>query len=92
MPKAPTWKWLTGQEPRLRTLERDIRAVRDEGGSYFCANQHWYGRADSGFKGRLYYLVGFMSRNPALRTMGAYDVATEHLYAQLPDCRNCGCM
>jgi hypothetical protein len=87
-----TWKWLTAEEPALLRLEKDIRAVRDDGGPSFCANRQWYGRRDDGFKGRVYYLAGFSARNRNLRTMEAYDVALKHLYALLPDCRNCGCL
>jgi hypothetical protein len=87
-----TWTWLTAEEPALLRLEKDIRAVRDDGGPSFCANRQWYGRRDDGFKIRLYYLAGFMARNERLRTMEAYDVATKRLYALLPNCRNCICM
>src|SRR3954449_8614363 len=91
-PMKMTWAWLSAEEPALLSLERDMRAVRDEGGPSFCANRHWCGRQDDGFRGRLYWLAGFRARNKRLRTMEAYDLATDHLYSLLPSCRNCGCM
>jgi hypothetical protein len=78
---------LCRREPRLATLERDVRSVTDNGGAWFCANDWWYGR----FKPRLVKLVGFGADEPELRTTEAYDVAYDALYEQLPDCRSCRC-
>jgi hypothetical protein len=54
-----------------------------------CANDIWY--RPGGLKQRMANLVGHGARNPALKSSEAYDVAYEHLYALLPDCRNCWC-
>jgi hypothetical protein len=80
---------LCRREPRLAALERDIRAVKDNGGRWFCANDWWYGS----FEPRLVQLVGFGAEQPELRTSETYDVAYDALYEQLPDCRGeCRCV
>jgi hypothetical protein len=79
---------LSEQEPRLAALERDIQAVKDTGGAWFCANDHWYLR----FKPQLMKLVGWGAEQPELRTCEAYDVAYDTLLALLPDCRECPCI
>jgi hypothetical protein len=90
----PTWRMLVKIEPELARLYDDVRAVRDPGGIWFCANNRWYGDASGGgFKSRLVRLVGFdaQSRDPRMRTMEAYDVAYDKIYAALPPCRDCLC-
>jgi hypothetical protein len=87
-PDVSPFRELCRREPRLATLERDVQAVKDTGGPWFCANDHWYGS----FKPRLVRLVGFGADEPELRTTEAYDVAYGALYEQLPDCRNCRCV
>ncbi len=84
-----TWETLVRLEPELRRLEQDILAVRRRSRRRrtFCANSVWYRI----FKPRLVNLVGWGARNPYLRSSRAYDVAYEHLYALLPDCRGCLC-
>jgi hypothetical protein len=79
---------LCQREPRLRSLARDVQAVEDTGGPWFCANDWWC--AD--FKPRLVCLVGWRAEQPELRTSEVYDVAYATLYRQLPDCRNCHCI
>jgi hypothetical protein len=76
-------------EPRLAELERDIRSVKDTG-KEFCANEHWY--VSPGFRARLYHLAGWHAEKPELRTSQAYDIAYDHLYALLPNCRKCRCI
>jgi hypothetical protein len=86
---TPTWRHLTAQEPRLRHLYAEIRAVKDDKSEPgFCANWVWYGS----FKKQMCALVGFQADNPNLRTMEAYDHAYHKLYNALPDCRNCYCI
>lgn len=80
-------------EPRLLTLEADIRRVRgDKRKRSFCANHVWYN--SGGFKARLLSLIGWNKSvtDERLRTSEAYDVAYEHLYNLLPDCRGCLCL
>ena len=85
-----TFAQLVRLEPRLKTLEADIRRVRDDRRKRaFCANHVWYG--PDGFKGRLLQLVGWHAANERLRSPEVYDLAYEHLYNLLPDCRNCLC-
>ncbi len=85
-----TWEDLARLEPELRRLEQDILSLRrrSRGWRTFCANDVWYDL----FKPRLVYLAGWGARNPALRSEEAYDLAYEHLYALLPDCRGCLCL
>jgi hypothetical protein len=85
-----TFDGLCQQEPRLNDLLRDVEAVTDTGGESFCANYHWF--LPNGFKSRLSRLVGYGAEKPELRTSAAYDVAYDHLYRLLPDCRNCRCI
>ena len=83
-------------EPRLKALQVAIRRVRDEGGTYFCANERWYGYGRTppvlSFKTRMCKLVGWGAAVPALRSDEAYAVAYEALYGELPDCRQCLCI
>ncbi len=95
--REAAWDRLVDDEPRLAELLAEARTVRDEGGSYFCANEVWYGYGDPrrGFKARLLPLVGWERRDgpDLLRTEQAYDVAYGFIYDALPDCRGeCGCM
>jgi hypothetical protein len=86
MTSPTTWQAIRRLEPALAKLEADIRlhATAHKNGKPYCANDHWYGR----FKERLCHLVGFQARNPALRTMEAYDLVYRKLYRLLPDCRH----
>lgn len=54
-----------------------------------CANDIWY--RPGGLKQRMANLVGHGARHPRLKSSEANDVAYGHLYALLPDCRNCWC-
>jgi hypothetical protein len=85
-----TWTEIVSIEPRLSELLREVQAVKDPGGKYFCANDHWYPLG--GFKSRLSRLVGWHAENPALRTCEAYDIAYDFLYELLPNCRECRCI
>lgn len=73
--------------PELAQLEREARAVRSFPG--FCANAVWYGYRGGGFKDAVLRLVGWGAEGqPAwLKTRQAYDLAYDHLYQLLPDCR-----
>src|SRR5215208_2067079 len=92
-PEDVTWENLVEVEPRLRALERDVQTVADKGGPSFCANAIWYGYLDPefGFKERMTRYMGWIAEVPELRSIEAYDLAYEHLYDLLPDCRNCTC-
>jgi len=85
-----TWRMLVEREPELLRLRREIEAVRDDGGAYFCANKVWYIR----FKPQLRELAGASARknDPVVRSPAAYRLAHDTLYRLLPDCRNCICM
>jgi hypothetical protein len=79
------WQELTTSEPELLDLEAERQSITDDGGAAFCANAVWYGYGpyqSNGFKARLLALVDYGE---------GYDEATRHLYAQLPNCRNCLC-
>jgi hypothetical protein len=93
--RCPTFADLIALEPRLAALEREVRAVRDEDAPVFCANGLWYGYGGyRGIKPRLSQLVGFETcRKDLIGTPLAYDVAYDHLYELLPDCRGaCSCL
>jgi hypothetical protein len=80
---------LCRKEQGLAELEREIRAVRDNGGR-FCANDAWY--SDGGFNWRLCGLVGRGAAQAELRDSTCYDTAYDFLYGLLPDCRGCRCI
>ena len=84
-----TWAGLIEAEPRLRDLYDYARAVKATT-STFCANDIWYEK----IKPQLLYLVGWycQSDNPILTTTGAYELAINMIYDQLPACRDCGCV
>jgi len=82
-----TWHGLTKMEPQLLALYKEARAV-DGSTEHFCANAVWYER----FKPRLFHLVGWECRNPALKTQEAWDLAYETIYDALPPCRDCLCL
>jgi hypothetical protein len=88
-----TFGRLCRQEPRLRKLYDEARAVGDDGSAgHFCANAVWFGYGGHrGLKVRLVQLVGFQAEAPELRTTEAYDVAYQTIYAALPNCRGCLC-
>ncbi len=81
--------------PGLRDTEAATRAVSDDGGELFCANNAWFA-----IKRRLDDLLGVWRRPvpkeaaelaTRLSRAEAYETAFEHLYPLLPPCRNCGC-
>ena len=83
-----TWHDLVKAEPALGELLAEAQAVKDNGGTSFCANSIWYNR----FKQRLLPLVGWDRRgHPVLGGMAAYDLAYHKIYDALPDCRDCLC-
>lgn len=88
-----SWKRIVEIEPRLVAAEELIEALADKGGKSFCANRHWYGYFDPefSFKERVNRYTGWFAERPELRSEAAYDIAYEHLYDLLPDCRNCSC-
>lgn len=82
-------------EPQLKgLLDKAQKWQRNSRCSHrVCANERWYGYSrwkGRGLKDKLCRLVGYEAQNPRLRTEDAYDVAYDHIYAALPDCRNCG--
>lgn len=81
---------LIRREPRLERLQAELAAVRDDGGSSFCANRLWYVLYDP----KLKRLVGegAEGNDPLLRTRDAYELARHVLYRLLPDCRDCICV
>jgi hypothetical protein len=88
-----TWRRIANIEPRLAEAERLIKMIRDPGGESFCANDIWYGYRDIrfSFKERVNTYAGWFAEKPELRSDAAYDIAYQHLYDLLPDCRNCLC-
>ncbi len=94
MATVPTWDDLVRLEPRLAGLRAEIERITARDGQRFCANEHWYGyNGEPGIKRKLVRLVGFraQSPDPVIRSMAAYDVAYQTLYALLPDCWGCDC-
>jgi len=85
--KKWTWREIVSLEPRLHTVERQIKQIKRPAKGAFCANHIWYHE----FKSWMCTLVGWESSTTALRNRGAYDCAYEHLYRLLPDCRGCWC-
>lgn len=88
----PTFADLTRLEPRLRDLASSARAlarVEARKWKYACGNRVFY----AAVKPRLVYLVGFLraDKHPVLGSRDAYDVAYEHLYHLMPDCKECSC-
>ena len=83
-----TFDDLVNRCPELGDMAAEILTIRGDGGPSFCANDVWYGR----YKGRLERLVGWLATDPYLSTPEVYDIAYEHLYNLLPDCRSCGCV
>ena len=81
---------LLRREPRLERLHGEVSAVRDEGGSSFCANKLWYVQ----YEPQLKRLVGKTAEadDPLLRTPEAYELSRQTLYRLLPDCRDCICV
>lgn len=92
--KAPVfnldWDEMVAIEPGLGALYREVRSLKDPGGSCFCAEMLWHRR----YKARLAWLVGFRTHSDdmRLRTMAAYDVAFEKIYGAMPACRGCACV
>lgn len=82
-----TWQEIIAIEPKLLSLETEIKSIKDSGGKSFCANTIWYNQ----FKQRVVDLVGDYASNEQLRSQQAYSLAYHHLYDQLPNCRNCNC-
>jgi hypothetical protein len=78
-----TFKQLAKIEPRLKDL--DAQAAQTDGSaSDFCANRVWYGSLKPAFL----KLVGWEASHPLLKSEVAYDVAYEHIYNRLPDCKH----
>jgi hypothetical protein len=78
-----TFKQLVKIEPRLEGL--DAKAAQIDGSDPdFCANRVWYGS----LKPALLKLVGWEASHPLLKSEVAYDVAYEHIYSRLPDCKH----
>jgi len=96
--RAARWNDLVKLEPRLLFLAEEALAYKEmsRGQEYVCANDRWYGYGkwrDRGLRASIIGLVGWFSAGPTeLRTMDAYDVAYQHVYHLLPDCRNCACI
>lgn len=96
--KKMTFADLVKREPRLAELEAEIKlhARRNRRTRNYCANHHWYGYDDvappgkRGFRGKVYMLAGWGAALPELRSVEAYDMAYDYLYALLPDCRHDG--
>ncbi len=84
------WEVLLRREPGLERLQAELAAVRDDGGSSFCANKLWYVR----YEPQLKRLVGSgaEAEDPLLRTPEAYELSRHVLYRLLPDCRDCICV
>lgn len=88
--KRLTYAELEERDQRLAALRAAILVVGRSHPDEFCANHWWYGRR--GFKATLTTIIGSFADQPdaALRTAAAYDVAYQHLYRLLPDCRHEG--
>ena len=84
---AVTFEQLCEQEPRLLTLEQEIRTLRADS-PHWCANRVWY----RDFEDRFNALVGWYAWNPALKSDLAYNVAFHNLYRLMPPCRDCACL
>lgn len=87
---------LVAIEPRLNDLLDAARqyAWESRDSEVACANARWHGGGRwqrHGLKDRLTTLVGYEAENQLLGTEDAYEVACDHIYAALPDCRNCLC-
>lgn len=93
-----TWEEIVKIEPRLERLADEARAYKQatrRKRKNVCANDRWYGYGEwrgKGLRPMLVQLVGWCSPHPELRTCEAYDVAYQHIYSLLPDCRNCRCI
>ena len=85
-----TWASLVARAPVLAEVQQDVLLVRDEGGPAFCANRTWY----VNFAPQLAALIGPQAdtADAILRTRQAHEVAYQHLFSLLPDCRNCVCL
>lgn len=92
-----SFKELVALEPRLGELEADMRghAERNRDTPKYCANAWWYGYPHTdfeGFKLTFIQLVGTLARDERLRSSAAYELAYDHLYHLLPDCKvGCAC-
>jgi hypothetical protein len=103
-PEPLTWEKLCELEPGLKSLERRVLALAKQGRRRnFCANAAWFGYGNfycyDSPRQRLPQLVGwFRPKNTgdpdgtSIRSSEAYDVAYQHLYGLLPNCRRCGCL
>lgn len=89
-----SWSRIKRIEPRLAGVESIIECIHDPGWEEgFCANDIWYGYTDArfSFKEQVNTYTGWFAEHPLLRSETAYDIAYEHLYDLLPDCRDCLC-
>ena len=80
-------------EPRVVELEREVDAVRDDGGPWFCSNFVWLP-----VNTRLRLLIGVARLPrpgtpdvPELYDSRVYEEVFTHLSKRLPPCRDCGC-
>lgn len=81
-------------EPRLRELEGEVDALRDDGKSgWFCSNFLWLP-----VNTRLRLLLGVAriprpedEAHPELYDSRIYELVFEYLSRRLPACRACGC-
>jgi hypothetical protein len=92
---GPTFDELCELAPDLREVEAAARAVADDGGTLFCANNAWFSikRALAGHVGVWRRPVPGESADDA-RVLGAsasFETAFQALYPLLPPCRACGC-
>jgi len=95
MDRAPSFDELCELAPKLREVEASARAVSDDGGDFFCANNAWFR-----IKRALSQTLGVW-RRPAegeapdvaarLGESEAFETAFRALYPLLPPCRSCGC-
>lgn len=79
-------------EPRLRTLEVDIKknAQLAKTAVPYCANRWWYGYGEQngGFHIRMKQLVGDYVDTVGLNTSKAHDDVFNYLFNLMPDCNH----
>lgn len=92
--RAVPYAELLKLEPRLKDLADKLRAVRDEGGPFFCSNFVWL-PLNAELKG----LIGVARAGrkapgdpQILSSSFAYETAYIELSPLLPPCRDCGCV
>jgi hypothetical protein len=80
-------------DPRVAELEREVDAVKDEGGPWFCSNFVWL---PVNTRLRLFVGVARLPEAdrpdaPELYDSRLYEQVFDHLSRRLPPCRDCGC-